>query len=372
MRIEVESALKRNIPMGAVLIDGAPMPRAEQLPESMRPLLRRNASPVDAGRDFHVHMDRLIADLEKHLNGQVRPVPTAAPQAAGDPAAKVRPGSGEGFHDVAAPWCPEMVMVPAGWFQMGTAQAEIDKLCKEYKDVGEWFKWEGPHHKVTIAKPFAVGRFAVTRGEFEAFVNETGYSVPDEAYTFEGDKYELRKGRSFRNPGFVQDDSHPVVCVNWDDAKAYAQWLSGKTGKHYRLLSEAEWEYACRAGTTTPFWWGSSISTEQANYNGNYTFGSGKKGEYRQKTVPVKSFQANPWGLYQVHGNVWEWCEDPWNDSYKGAPMDGSACTTGDRALRLLRGGSWADDPVVLRAGARDGNFEVRNVDAGFRLARTC
>ena len=127
---------------------------------------------------------------------------------------------------------------------MGTAQAEIDKLCKEYPDGAEFFKYEGPQRKVTIAKPFAVGRFAVKRGEFAVFVKETGYSVPDEAYTYEDGKVELRQGRSFRNPGFAQDDSHPVVCVNWDDAQAYAQWLSGKTGKHYRLLSEAEWEYA--------------------------------------------------------------------------------------------------------------------------------
>ena len=157
----------------------------------------------------------------------------------------------------------------------------------------------------------------------------------------------MRKGRSFRNPGFAQDDSHPVVCVNWDDAKAYAKWLSGKTGKDYRLLSEAEWEYACRAGTSTPFWWGSSISTEQANYDGNYTFGGGRKGEYRQRTVPVKSFEPNPWGLYQVHGNVGEWCEDCWNESYNGAPSDGSAWTAGDCAFRLLRGGSWDHRSVV-------------------------
>ena len=119
----------------------------------------------------------------------------------------------------------------------------------------------------------------------------------------------------------------PVINVNWDDAKAYVAWLSRKTGKTYRLLSEAEREYVTRAGTTTPFWWGSSISTSQANYDGNYTYGSGSKGEYRQKTMPVDSFQPNPWGLYQVHGNVWEWTEDCWNDSYNGAPTDGSAWT---------------------------------------------
>ncbi len=373
VRIEVESALRRNIPMGAVLIDGAPVPRAEQLPESMRALLRFNAAPVDAGRDFHPHMDRLIADLKRHLNGQMGGGGTAAQpvQGRGEPALKVRSGSGEGFRDVAAPWCPEMVVAPAGSFMMGTAPAEIDKLCKEYTASAEFFKYEAPQHEVTIAKPFAVGRYAVTRGEFAAFVSEKGYSVPDEAYTFEGGKYELRKGRSFRNPGFAQDDSHPVVCVNWDDAKAYAKWLSGKTGKDYRLLSEAEWEYACRAGTQTPFWWGSSISTEQGNYDGNFTFGGGKKGEYRQKTVPVKSFQPNPWGLYQVHGNVWEWCEDLWHDNYNGAPIDGSARTTGDSGVRSLRGGSWGNLPQDLRAGARLRYAGNRVSYAGFRLART-
>ncbi|MGO9171506.1 MAG: formylglycine-generating enzyme family protein [Rhodomicrobium sp.] len=372
VRIEIESALRRNIPMGAVLIDGAAMPRPEQVPQSMRAFLRFHAAPVDAGRDFHPHMDRLIADLERHLNGQVAGQGGAGqrPAVAGDPALKVRPGSGEGFRDVAAPWCPEMVVAPAGSFMMGTAPAEIDKLSKEYKDWAEYFNYEAPQHKVTIAKPFAVGRYAVTRGEFAAFVNETGHSVPDEAYTFEGGKYELRKGRSFRNPGFAQDDSHPVVCVNWDDAKAYALWLSGKTGKDYRLLSEGEWEYACRAGTTTPFWWGSSISTEQANYDGNYTFGGGKKGEYRKKTMPVKSFQPNPWGLYQVHGNVWEWCEDCWNENHKNAPSDGSAQTTGDCSVHVVRGGSWGNDPQDLRAAFRDGDWD-RNGSAGFRLART-
>ncbi len=113
--------------------------------------------------------------------------------------------------------------------------------------------------------------------------------------------------------------------MHWYDAKAYASWLAKKTGKAYRLPSEAEREYVARAGTTTPFWWGSQISVEQANYNGNHTYNGAPKGEWRQKTVPVKKFQANPWGLYQVHGNVWEWAEDCWHDDYHNAPRDGSA-----------------------------------------------
>ena len=122
----------------------------------------------------------------------------------------------------------------------------------------------------------------------------------------------------------------PVINVSWDDAKAYVAWLSNKTGKTYRLLSEAEREYVTRAGTTTPFWWGSSISTSQANYDGTNTYGSGVKGEFRHETLPVDSFQPNPWGLYQVHGNVWEWVEDCYHESYAGAPSDGSAWTFED------------------------------------------
>ena len=263
------------------------------------------------------------------------------------------PGAGVAFQDC---WLdgeqrvrgPEMVVVPAGSFTMGSPDDEEGRSSNE-----------GPRHKVTIAKPFAVGGFAVTFDEWDLAQTDKDW----QAIT----------GLAARQPnerGWGRGD-RPVVNVGWKDANAYTKWLSKKTGKDYRLLSEAEWEYVCRAGTQTPFWWGASISTEQANYDGNYTFGGGKKGEYRRKTVPVKSFQPNPWGLYQVHGNVWEWCEDPWNDSYKDAPLDGSACTTGDRAFRLLRGGSWQFNPVFLRAGARVRDSVYRNDDAGFRLART-
>jgi formylglycine-generating enzyme required for sulfatase activity len=364
VRIEVESALNRNIPAVPVLIDGAPMPPAEQLPEGMRAFLRFQAAPVDAGRDFHVHMDRLIADLERRLNGRL-------PKNR-DRALDVRPGSGESFRDMEAPWCPEMVVAPAGDFIMGPQQSEIDALSEEYKDWLEFFKWETPYHKVTIAKSFAVGRYAITRGEFAAFVDETGRDMSGGAYILNGKEWRHDSSKSWRDPGFAQDDSHPVVCANWVDAKAYTKWLSAKTGKDYRLPSEAEWEYACRAGTTTPFWWGDSISAEQTNYNGNYSFCVGKKGEYRKRTMRVKSFQPNPWGLYQVHGNAWEWCEDLWHDNYNGAPADGSAWTTGSRAFRVLRGGSWYYGPVTLRAAVRYGiNSGLRNGDAGFRLART-
>jgi formylglycine-generating enzyme required for sulfatase activity len=254
----------------------------------------------------------------------------------------IKPGSGEGFRD--CPECPEMVVVPAGSFTMGSPESEPERT-----------RDEGPQHRVTIPKPFAVGKFAVKFAEWDACAAAGGcgdYRPNDQGW-----------GRGDR----------PVINVNWDDAKAYVAWLSKKTGEGYRLLSEAEREYATRAGTTTPFWWGSSITPGLANYNGIHDYkGGGEKGEYRAKTVPVKSFRPNPWGLYQVHGNVDDWVEDCWHDNYSGAPSDGPASTTGDCNRRVLRGGSWYVIPQYLRAAYRGFNSpDVRNFVSGFRVART-
>jgi formylglycine-generating enzyme required for sulfatase activity len=167
--------------------------------------------------------------------------------------------------------------------------------------------------------------------------------------------------------------NRPLIYVSWDDAKAYATWLSGKTGQAYGLLSEAEWEYCCRAGSATPFWWGSSITPSQANYDGNYFYaGGGEQGEYRGKTVPVDTFSPNPFGLYQMHGNVWEWVEDVYHGSYDGAPSDGTAWTTGGSGHRVLRGGSWGDNPGNLRAASRSRCSPGYRISlVGFRLSRT-
>jgi formylglycine-generating enzyme required for sulfatase activity len=251
------------------------------------------------------------------------------------------PGGGQPFCDITGG--PEMLVVPAGKFMMGSPDSEPGRAS-----------WEGPQHEVTFAQPFAVGRDAVTRGQFAAFVNATGYGTTD----------------LWRNPDFNQDNSHPVVCVTWDDAKAYAAWLAEITGRPYRLLSEAEWEYAARAGTTTPFWWGSSITPAQANYDGRQVYeGGGSKGEYRAGTVPAGSFRPNPWGLYNVHGNVWEWCEDAWHVGYSGAPTDGSAWISGNSG-RVVRGGSWSSDPWYLRAAQRLRLTAVIDL-VGVRVART-
>lgn len=271
----------------------------------------------------------------------------------------IKAGSGVSFRDIGIG--PEMLIVPAGEFLMGSPDDEPERGATE-----------SPRHKVIIPRPFAVGRHAITRGEFAAFVNASGHKTEGGAYVWDGGNVKLDPAKSWRDPGFAQDDSHPVVCVNWDDAQAYAKWLKESTEKDCRLLSEAEWEYAARAGRETPFWWGSSITPDQANYDGNYSYAGGKKGEWRQKTVPVKSFEANPWGLYQVHGNAWEWCEDCWNGNYNGAPEDGSVWTAGDCGRRVLRGGSWNYDPWFLRAAFRVGDATGSRFDfTGFRLART-
>jgi len=236
--------------------------------------------------------------------------------------------------------CPEMIVVPAGSFMMGSPASEDGRSDSE-----------NPQHTVMMSEPFAVGRFSVTFDEWDACLADggcDGYRPNDE----------WGRGRQ------------PVINVSWVDAKSYAAWLSRKTGRTYRLLSEAEREYVTRAGTTTPFWWGSSISASQANYDGSSSYRGGSKSEYRQKTVPVDSFRPNPWGLYQVHGNVWEWVEDCNHDSYAGAPTDGSAWLSGDCTSRIVRGGSWYSDPRFLRAALRywyPANYRASFI--GFRLA---
>jgi formylglycine-generating enzyme required for sulfatase activity len=204
-----------------------------------------------------------------------------------------------------------------------------------------------------LGHAFAAGKFAVTFDEWDACVSAGGCNAyrPDDGGWGRGQR--------------------PVIHVSWNDAKAYATWLSGRTGKTYRLLSETEREYATRAGTTTPFWWGSSISTEQANYNGYAYHNSGYRNEYRQRTLPVDSFGPNPWGLYQVHGNVFEWTEDC-EHVYSSAPSDGAAFKSAGCRYRVVRGGSWYSNPGDLRAAYRQTrSSDSRSNDLGFRVGRT-
>ena len=270
---------------------------------------------------------------------------------------------GEILRDVDASWCPELVVIPAGSFMMGSPETEEGRLDHE-----------GPQRQVTLARAFAMGRYPVTRGQFASFVAATGHDMSGGAYAWTGRGWVLMADRGWRNPGFAQTDAHPVVCVSWLDAQVYVRWLAENTGQSYRLPSEAEWEYAARAGTATPFWTGATITTAQANYDGNYTYGPGAKGVSRQGTVAVDdaSFPANPFGLDHMHGNVSEWVQDCYADSYAGAPLDGHLVVDRkDCRVRILRGGSWFDSPRDLRSAGRVRRApEGRYGRSGFRVAR--
>jgi len=252
---------------------------------------------------------------------------------------------------------PELVLLPTGRFQMGSPEHERRIAMAAGSQKG-WLARELPQHWVGIEKPVAMGRYPVTVGEWRAFARATGWQQSGEV--------------NWEAPGFPQTDAHPVVGVNWYDAIEYVRWLSGATGRSYRLPSEAEWEYACRAGTKTAFSFGDTISTDQANYDGNFTYNGGARGAYRRGTTPAGMFPPNPWGLYDMHGNVWEWVQDVVHDNYEGAPLDGSAWEEGgDQARRILRGGSWLYNPRYLRAALRNGfSSALSNDIVGFRVVR--
>ena len=316
---------------------------------------------VGAPRNYieaHMRFD-LAAGRGESAAAQERDAPAAEMTAervasAHERAARRQPaGAGSVFRDCRH--CPEMVVVPPGRFMAGPPTSEEDGHSDE-----------ALRHSVTIGSPLAVGVHEVTRGEFGYFASSTNRSMRGSCWVREDGEWKLRSDRGWRSPGFSQTDSHPVVCVNWDDARAYVQWLSHETGESYRLLSGSEWEYAARAGTATRYWWGADIGRNRANCDG---CGSRRDGE---STAPVGSFAANGFGLRDVHGNVWEWVQDCWNASYAGAPGDGSAWESGDCSERVVRGGSWSSGPRFLRAAYRSGNVAGNRFDnLGFRVART-
>ncbi len=222
-----------------------------------------------------------------------------------------------------------MIVVPAGEFEMGSNETHFEK----------------PEHRVKIANPFAIGRYEVTFREWDLCVaaGACRYRPDDHGW-----------GR----------DNRPAIDVSWDDAKTYVAWLAQTTGQKYRLPSEAEWEYAARAGTTTAYWWGRDAGTGHANCDGC-------GGKAARQTVPAGSFTPNAFGLFDTAGNAAEWVEDCWNDSYRGAPKDGSAWTTGQCRLRVLRGGSFGNKANAIRSAARFRyDADVRYYANGFRVAR--
>jgi formylglycine-generating enzyme required for sulfatase activity len=208
--------------------------------------------------------------------------------------------------------------------------------------------------------------------EFADFAAASGHLVAGTCQFRQGKEWQNSVG-SFRNPGFEQTGDHPAVCVSWDDAQAFVRWLSAVTNSAYRLPSESEWEYCARAGTTTRYAWGDSIVRGQANCKLPTSSGQQAGEEAQQRcTVPVTCFAPNAWGLYQMHGNVWEWVEDYYAPDYDGAPTDGRPRPIAGRELRVLRGGSWNNGPHGVRSARRHAaRPDFRRTDVGFRLART-
>ena len=243
-----------------------------------------------------------------------------------------------------------LVRIPAGEFEMGSPADELGRLERE-----------GPQHRVRL-ESFWLGQTPITQAQWRVVAQWEPRA---------GERW----GQELRpNPSAFTDqpdrDQRPVEQVSWQEALEFCARLSQRTGRMYTLPSEAQWEYACRAGKAAPFHFGDTITSSLVNYDGNYTYANGPKGEYRQQTTPVGLFPANAWGLQDMHGNVWEWCLDHWHDSYRGAPADGSAWTSGgDGSLRLLRGGSWDDGPGNCRSAFRNGALPVtRNRVVGFRV----
>jgi formylglycine-generating enzyme required for sulfatase activity len=244
----------------------------------------------------------------------------------------------------------DMIVVPAGRFLMGSPD-------------GKGEAGERPQHGVIIKRSFGVSISPVTRAEFERFVVATRHEIEPGAYVWSNQEWTYDLKASWREPGFEQEDDHPVVCVNWYDAHSYVGWLRERShGKIFRLLSEAEWEYCCRAGTVSDYSTGDTITTMQANFALN-----------SRGTTSALKFPPNAWGLRDMHGNVLEWCEDNWHDDYAGhPPSDGSAWAGGDTSFRVLRGGSWLNIPKHLRSAYRTRDFpDVRSSRFGFRIART-
>jgi|GEM_PF-2694451 len=269
--------------------------------------------------------------------------------------------------------CPDLVAIPSGQFNMGspTTKAGSAAGAGVAPDARE-----APVHAVVL-RGFALGRSAVTKGEFAAFATASQYKTDAErdgnCVAWIGGKWDIKAGASWRQSGLDQSDDHPAVCLSWNDAQAYTAWLSKQTHQNYRLPSEAEREYATRAGSSTLFWWGDTLAADKANYDTLATdFQGSHKGIWRASTVSASSFAPNAFGLFNVHGNVWEWVQDCAHDSYAGAPADGKPWVDQCAAdKRVLRGGAWVGDPSALRSASRawfppDFHFQA----SGFRVAR--
>jgi formylglycine-generating enzyme required for sulfatase activity len=374
VRIEIESALARNIPVIPLLVRKARLPRPDELPHSLQNLAYRNAATARAGRDFHRDMDVLIRGIEilieQFIEAESAPpqkpvgwapptTPPHPPPTNSSPPIALKPThptfkfevvtvNAQGqitektpktaeYHtvDLGNGITLDLVKIPPGQFMMGSPDDEPGRLDSE-----------GPQHQVLVPE-FWMGKYPVTQAQYKAVTGQ--------------------------NPSrFAEDGANrPVEQISWHKAVEFCEKIAEQTGTAFRLPSEAEWEYACRAGTTTPFHFGETITSDLANYQESTTYRQETAGLYRKETTPVGSFGiANAFGLYDMHGNVWEWCQDVWHDNYSNAPTDGSAWSEGgNQERRVLRGGSWFNGPRYCRSAVRSYNTPAnRDDDIGFRV----
>ncbi len=421
VRIEVEAALKRGLPVIPVLIDHTRVPSEADLPPSLVPLVRRNAVRVDQGLDFHVHVDRLIRGIELLFQGaKVATVWSllrgALPKRRWFYLAALlllallgiiltlkliattdgdAPTSGGDAPPVSQPPQPtryltnfigmRLVLIEPDSFQMGSTKYQIDQLMRLIPDSKrKRFKDEQPRHPVEITRPFFLGIHEVTVGQFRRFVEESGHQTEAEkdgqgSHVWNETKWtwELDPGKNWRNPGFSQTDDYPVVCVSHNDAMAFCQWLSQKEGRTYRLPTEAEWEFACRAGTMMLYPNGDDperlvviANVADATLKRKFPNSICIEGDDRfLYTAPVGSFAPNPWGLYDMIGNVWEWCAD-WYDGRCYSSSSPADPPGAPKDYRVFRGGGWYDDAVDCRPARRYGLApEYRDYILGFRVA---
>ena len=290
---------------------------------------------------MRIHATRIIALLLAFVVSGLSAAPTSA-----------RKADALTFRD--CEFCPLMTILPAGHFQMGSPPTEIGRTAQE-----------GPRHAVVIGHSFAVSTFDISRAEFAAFASQTNFSVP-------GARCDWRAPRAGGVP-FEQGPTDPVVCVSWQDAQLYVAWLSEKTRKQYRLLSEAEWEYAARAGSSSARPWGEFASHDRANTGADRCCAPFASGHDRWlHTSPAGSFPSNAFGLSDMLGNVWQWVEDCASDGYADAPTNGAARNAGPCDLRVVRGGSWFHPPDMARSASRAADrADFRVGDIGFRVAET-
>jgi formylglycine-generating enzyme required for sulfatase activity len=345
---------------------------AEILPV-MAGLITRETMRLTGGKQRPYQSGSIVSELYYSL----------APGREAPPPGPERPFAASPLAPPERPETPEMVLIPGGAFTMGSPQSERDR-------VG----YQEPARQVRVS-PFYLAPRELSLGEFRRFAEETRHRTSAEqaggafAYNEERDEWEFRPGADWRRPGFRQGEDHPAVNLSWFDAAAYCNWLSAKEGLDpayvisgatvswdrsaggYRLPTEAEWEYACRAGTAGPFSTGDRISAAQANYNGNHPYFAGNPGLFRKGSLPGASLQPNPWGLYDMHGNAWEWCWDFYGSYPDSEEIETDPAGPETGAHRVNRGGGWDSPAMYLRSAARSSDFpETAGGSLGFRLAR--